>query len=246
MSTTKWSNSLTFVLYLDNDNAQTNVFGDYDIWNRYNKGSKSLIGWNLWSKMCTRILNKNFLMLCSCLLTIDDNAKDGGPGEVWRLCSFYRAWIKTNCYKSAISGHTTLKLIEPALKSYLKITCAFSFISYQMKKLVQQKIVVKTTCSSDRPWSAIFSVIVYRSMGTCLVNDIQLSTASSLSQWMALLVTSSSSRKFYEFVHFTHAFVWVLIITQKMPKVRLSDQARSSIFIHQNQFLCKLWCTLDL
>ena len=37
----------------------------------------------------------------------------------------------------------------------------FSFVAQQIKKLVPQRIVVKTTWSSDRPWSAIFSVIVY-------------------------------------------------------------------------------------
>ena len=38
----------------------------------------------------------------------DDYAKDGGPGEVWLLCSFYReplrTWIKTNVNKFAISS----------------------------------------------------------------------------------------------------------------------------------------------
>ena len=36
-----------------------------------------------------------------------------------------------------------------------------SFIAYQIKKLVAQRIMVKTTSRSDRPWSAIFCVIVY-------------------------------------------------------------------------------------
>ena len=36
-----------------------------------------------------------------------------------------------------------------------------SFIAYQIQKLVPQRIMVKTTWKSDRPWSAIFNVIVY-------------------------------------------------------------------------------------
>ena len=36
-----------------------------------------------------------------------------------------------------------------------------SFITYQTEKLRLQRIIVKTTCKSDLPWSAIFSVIVY-------------------------------------------------------------------------------------
>ena len=34
-------------------------------------------------------------------------------------------------------------------------------ISYQIPKLVSQRIIVKTTSRPDSPWSAIFSVIVY-------------------------------------------------------------------------------------
>ena len=45
---------------------------------------------------------------------IEDYAKNGGPGEVWLLCSFYhehlRTWIETNVNKFAISNHTALKL----------------------------------------------------------------------------------------------------------------------------------------
>ena len=62
-------------------------------------------------------------------LKTDDYAKDGEPGEVWRLCSFchdpLRTWIETNSYKSAVSSHTILKSGEQALKSYLKIICEF-------------------------------------------------------------------------------------------------------------------------
>ena len=58
---------------------------------------------------------------------IDDYAKDGGPGEISVLCSFYhgtlRTSIKTNANKFAISSHTALKLSKQALESYLKIKC---------------------------------------------------------------------------------------------------------------------------
>ena len=35
------------------------------------------------------------------------------------------------------------------------------FIAYQIKRLMAQRIMVKTISRSDRPWSAIFCVIVY-------------------------------------------------------------------------------------
>ena len=61
--------------------------------------------------------------------SIDNYAKDGGPGEVRRLCSFTMSlWtleLKQTVNKSAISGHTALKLGEQSPKSYLKITCEF-------------------------------------------------------------------------------------------------------------------------
>ena len=50
--------------------------------------------------------------------SIDDNAKDGGPGEVWLLCSFYheplQTLIKTNVNKFAIWSHTAFKLEKRA------------------------------------------------------------------------------------------------------------------------------------
>ena len=80
---------------------------------------------------------------------IDNYAKDGGPGEVWLLCSFYleplRTWIKIDDNKFAFSAHMALKLGRQTLKSYLKITSNFGFISHQIKKLVPQRIMVKTT-----------------------------------------------------------------------------------------------------
>ena len=58
---------------------------------------------------------------------IDDYAKDGGPGEVRLLCSFYheslRTWIKTIVNKFAISNHTALILGVHSLRSYLQLIC---------------------------------------------------------------------------------------------------------------------------
>ena len=91
---------------------------------------------------------------------IDNHAKDGGPGEVWLLCSFYheslRTWIKTIVNKFAISNHTVLILSVHALRSYLKLIVNMSFIANQIKKLMAQRIMVKTTSRSDLLWSAIF------------------------------------------------------------------------------------------
>ena len=65
------------------------------------------------------------------LNTTDNYAKDGGPGEVWLLCSFYHDplsnWIKANVNKFAISNHTSLKLGIQALRSYLKLICEYEF-----------------------------------------------------------------------------------------------------------------------
>ena len=63
------------------------------------------------------------------ITTIDDYAKDAGPGEVWLLCSFYHeslcSWIKTIVKKFAISNHIALKLSVHALRSYLKRICEY-------------------------------------------------------------------------------------------------------------------------
>ena len=68
---------------------------------------------------------------------IDDYAKNGGPGEVWLLCSFYhesfRTWIKTTVNKFAISNHTVLTLGLHALRSYLKLIVNMSFHSLPNK-----------------------------------------------------------------------------------------------------------------
>ena len=63
----------------------------------------------------------------------DDYAKDGGPVEVWLLCSFYQeplhTSIKTNVNKFAISPHTALKLGIQAMRSYLKLTYEYELFT---------------------------------------------------------------------------------------------------------------------
>ena len=60
---------------------------------------------------------------------LDYYAKDGGPGEVTLLCSFYNkplhTSIKTNVNKLAISNHMTLNLRIQALRRYLKQACEY-------------------------------------------------------------------------------------------------------------------------
>ena len=72
-----------------------------------------------------------------------------------------RTWIKTTVIKFVISNHTALISGVHALRSYLKLICEYELHYIPSKKLVAQRIMVKTTSRSDRPWSAIFSVIVY-------------------------------------------------------------------------------------
>ena len=70
---------------------------------------------------------------------MDDYTKDGGPGEVWLVCSFYpeslRTWIKTIVNKFAILNHTTLILGVHALRSYLKLICEYKLHSLPNKKV---------------------------------------------------------------------------------------------------------------
>ena len=73
----------------------------------------------------------------SCRNAIDDYAKNGGPGEVRLLCSFYheflRTWIKTIVNKFAISNHTAFVLGLYALRSYLKLICEYEPHSLPIK-----------------------------------------------------------------------------------------------------------------
>ena len=61
--------------------------------------------------------------------TVDDYAKNGEPGEVWLVCSFYHeslpTWIKTIVNKFATSNHTAFILGVHALRSYLKLSCEY-------------------------------------------------------------------------------------------------------------------------
>ena len=70
---------------------------------------------------------------------IDDYAKDGLPGEIRLLSSFYReslrTWIKTTVNKFAISNHTALILGVLALRSFLKRSCEYELHSLPNKKV---------------------------------------------------------------------------------------------------------------
>ena len=54
-----------------------------------------------------------------------------------------------------------------ALRSYLKLFVNMSFMAYQIKELVAERIMVETTSRSNRRWSAIFCVIVYFTTTLC-------------------------------------------------------------------------------
>ena len=64
----------------------------------------------------------------------DDYTRDG------RL-----AFVKTNVHKFAISNHAALKLDVHALRSFQRLIVNMSSISYQIEKLLLQRIMVKTT-----------------------------------------------------------------------------------------------------
>ena len=78
-----------------------------------------------------------FYFTTNVLIKIDDYAKNGRPGEIRLLCSFYqeslRTWIKTTANKFAISNHTALILCVHALRSYLKLICEYELHSLPNK-----------------------------------------------------------------------------------------------------------------
>ena len=78
--------------------------------------------------------------------------------------------LKTIVNKFAISNHMALILGVHALRRYLKLICENLLHSLPNKKLVAQRIMVKTTSRSDRTWSAIFCVIVYFAGSYCTFN----------------------------------------------------------------------------
>ena len=65
--------------------------------------------------------------------------------------------LKTIVNKFAISNHTALILGVHALRRYLKLIVNMSFIDYQIKQSVVQRIMVKTTLRSERSWSTTFA-----------------------------------------------------------------------------------------
>ena len=81
--------------------------------------------------------------------------------EVRLLCSFYHeslhTWIKTIANKFAISNRMALILGVHALRSYLKLIFEYELHSLPNEKLMAQRIMVKTTSRSDRPWSSHLS-----------------------------------------------------------------------------------------
>ena len=60
-----------------------------------------------------------------------------------------RAWIETNVNKFAISNHMALKIDLHALRSYLRPMCKYKLYILPNKKLVPQRIMVKTTWGAD-------------------------------------------------------------------------------------------------
>ena len=97
------------------------------------------------------ILNENFTThkrLCATVTTIDGYARNGGPGEVWLLCSFYhepfRTWIETNVNTFAVSNHTALKLDVQALRGYLSLICEYELYILPNKKVNTTKDHGKT------------------------------------------------------------------------------------------------------
>ena len=59
------------------------------------------------------------------------------------------------------SNYKAFMLGVHVLRSFLKLICEYELHSLPNKKLVAQRIMVKTASRSNRSWSAIFCVIVY-------------------------------------------------------------------------------------
>ena len=63
-----------------------------------------------------------------------------------------------------------------------------SVIVYQIKKLVAQNIMVKTTSRSDRPWSAIFlrnCLLVKQIRGLFFVGSTARASSQQLQMWFS-------------------------------------------------------------
>ena len=72
----------------------------------------------------------------------DQGRSDFSVAFTINLCALE---FKIEVNKIAISAHMALKLGRHVLKSYLKITCEFQLRILLIKKLVPQRITVKTT-----------------------------------------------------------------------------------------------------
>ena len=104
------------------------------------------------------------------------------------LCTFYReplrTWIKTNVNKFAIWSHTTFKLDKQAVRSYLKLTCELHILPNT--KVSAAKHHGKNCMKQfDRPWSAIYSVIMYTpSLDSPSVSLLLLQSSASTLDWL--------------------------------------------------------------
>ena len=100
----------------------------------YNKGSCKLI-WN-WS------------FTPQTWFSIDNYAKDGGPEEVWLLCSFYHeplpTWVKQTLISLVFQVIRLLNYINRLWQAIWSWLVSMSSISYQIQMSVPQKTMVKT------------------------------------------------------------------------------------------------------
>ena len=55
------------------------------------------------------------------------------------------AFVETNVKKFAISNHAALKLHVHALRSFPRLIVNMNFLSYQIEKLLLQRIIIKIT-----------------------------------------------------------------------------------------------------
>ena len=96
-----------------------------------------------------------------------------------------------------------MKLDIQAMRSYFSLIVNMSFISCQIKKLVPQRIMLKTTARSDRPWSANFCVIVYT-----LVEEFRHKTSQLSIIYNCLIDLDSIDNKVsfdYSLIYVSHA-----------------------------------------
>ena len=63
---------------------------------------------------------------------------------MWFTMSLWALELKTNVNKFVISSHTALRLAKQVLKSYTQVICEYQLRTLPNKKLVLQRIMVKT------------------------------------------------------------------------------------------------------